>query len=39
MERLTRAALEKRVKGKVQDYPCKVVQFGEGISCVGLLTG
>ncbi|NLN03340.1 MAG: hypothetical protein GX166_00730 [Clostridiaceae bacterium] len=30
MERLTRAALEKRVKGKVQDYPCKVVQFGEG---------
>ena len=30
MERLTRATLEKRVKEKVEDYPCKVVQFGEG---------
>ena len=29
MERLTRATLEKRVKEKVEDYPCKVVQFGE----------
>ena len=39
MERLTRATLEKRVKEKVEDYPCKVVQFGEGNFCVGLLTG
>ena len=32
MERLTRATLEKRVKEKVEDYPCKVVQFERVIS-------